>query len=104
MICIAELMWPPDKANEIGKAFLEAPSLPDYITMRGPYISNRLGKGTRSINIFEFDAAKIEDANKAIGQRYMPYMQVQGLTIEIKIWQEAQDALELFSQAPSHVW
>ncbi len=99
MIIIAELMWPPDKATDIGKAFLEAPSLPDYIKMTGPYLSSILGKGTRSINIFEFDASKIEDATKAIGQRYVPYMSVPGFTYEIKIWSEAQEALELLGLA-----
>jgi len=99
MIVIAELMWPPDKASDIGKAFLNVPPLPEYITMKGPFISSVLGKGVRSISIYEFDASKVEDANKAIGQRYMPYMEVPGFGYEIKIWQEAQDALELIGLA-----
>jgi hypothetical protein len=99
MIIIVESMWPPDKATDIGKAFLDAPSLPDYIEIKGPYISSILGKGTRSITIFLFDASKIEDATKAIGQRYVPYMRVPGFTSEIKIWQEAQEALELVGLA-----
>jgi hypothetical protein len=99
MIMIGEFLWPPDKGTDIGKAFLEAPSLPDYIKVRGPYLSGILGKGTRSISIFEFDASKVEDANKAIFQRYVPYMRVQGFTYEIKIWGEVQEALELFGLA-----
>ena len=34
MIITVEATWPPDKATDIGSAFLEAPSLPDYITMQ----------------------------------------------------------------------
>ena len=99
MIIIGEFLWPPDKGIAIGKAFLEAPSLPDYIKVRGPYLSGVLGKGTRSISIFEFDAYRVEDVNKAIFQRYVPYMSVPGFTYEIKIWGEVQEALELFGLA-----
>ena len=95
MIIIAEALWPPDKSNEIGKALLALPPLPEHITMKGPYINNELRDGIRSITIYEFDDAKYKDASKTISQRYIPYMQVPGFTVDTKVWQEAVDALEL---------
>jgi hypothetical protein len=95
MIIIAEALWPPDKSNDIGKALLALPPLPEHITMKGPYINNELRDGIRAITIYEFDEAKHKDASKTISQRYIPYMQVSGFTVETKIWQEAMDALEL---------
>jgi len=85
MIVIGEFLWPSEKSTDIGKALLEATSLPEYITTSGPYVSSSVGKGTRSISIFEFDASKVEDALKAIGRRYLPYMRVPGFTYEIKV-------------------
>jgi len=99
MIVIGEFLWPPEKSTDIGKALLEATPLPDYITTNGPYVSSSVGKGTRSISIFEFDASKVEDALKAIGKRYVPYMRIPGFTYEIKVWTEAQDALEMLGLA-----
>ncbi len=99
MIVIVEAMWPPNKANEIGKAFLDASPLPDYLTMRGPYVNSYVRKGTRAITIYEFDAAKIEDANKAIGKRYIAYASVSGFTYEIRTWGETQAALEMIGLA-----
>ena len=55
MLIIAEAMWPPDKSQELGKVFLEAEPLPDYIEMKGPFINSNIGKGIRSITIYDFD-------------------------------------------------
>ena len=99
MIVIAEALWPPDKSNDMGKAMLELPPLPDHITMTGPYINNELRDGIRSLTIYEFDDAKYKDASKTISQRYIPYMQVSGFTVDIKVWREAADALELIGLA-----
>ena len=95
MVVIAEALWPPDKSNDLGKAMLELPPLPENITMRGPYVGNELRDGIRSITIYEFDEANYKDANKTISQRYVPYMQIPGFTVEIKSWREAMEALEL---------
>ena len=95
MIIIAEALWPPDKSNDMGKAMLELPPLPEHITMTGPYLSNELIDGIRSITIYEFDGAKYEDASKTIMQRYVSYMKISGFTFDLKRWREAVDALEL---------
>ena len=95
MIIIAEGMWPPDKAADIGKAFLEAPPIPGYVTMQGPYVSTVLEKGTRAITIFEFDSAKIDDVLKALTLRYLPYTRVTGFRYEARVWGKAQEQLEL---------
>ena len=99
MIIIVEATWPPDKATDIGKAFLEAPSIPDYVTMQGPYVNNTLGKGTRAISIFEFDSAKVDDVLKSLTLRYIPYSRVPGFTYEIRVWGKAQEQLELLGLA-----
>jgi hypothetical protein len=95
MIIIAQAMWPPENSNEMGKAFLEAPPLPDNIKMIGPYVTHYLEKGIKAITIYEFDAANIEDANRAIGKRFVSYSQVPGFTYEFRVWGEVQTALEL---------
>ena len=51
MVIITENFFPPSSAKQLGKAFLDLPPLPDYITMRGPYILSDTDKGIRSILI-----------------------------------------------------
>lgn len=99
MIVIAQAMWPPEKSNEMGKVFLDAPPLPDYIKMTGPYVTNYLRKGIKAITIYEFDATKIEDANKAIGKRFITYSRVPGFTYEVRTWGDTQTALEMIGLA-----
>ena len=99
MIILAEALWPPDKSNEMGKAMLELPTLPEYIKMIGPFVSNELRDGIRSITIYEFDDANYIDASKTVMQRYVAYMKIPGFTFNAKRWREAADALEFIGLA-----
>jgi hypothetical protein len=95
MIVIAQAMWPPENSEQMGKAFLEVSPLPDYIKMTGPFVTHYVEKGIKAITIYEFDAANIEDANKAIGKRYISYSRVPGFTYEFRVWGDTEAALEL---------
>jgi hypothetical protein len=48
MVIIGKNSFPPESANEIGKRFLELPSLPDYMTMKGPYIRGMMEGGIQA--------------------------------------------------------
>ena len=49
MVIIGMNSFPPESANEIGKRFLELPPVPDYITMKGPYIHSMMEGGIQGV-------------------------------------------------------
>ena len=95
MVIITENMFPAGSAKEVGKAFLGLPPLPEYITLKGPYIHSDAGKGIRSIVIYECDNDKLADALLVVGDRLANYFDVPGYTYSVNVWNEAQEALKM---------
>ncbi|UCE56564.1 MAG: hypothetical protein JSV31_14290 [Desulfobacterales bacterium] len=99
MVIITENMFPPGSAKDIGKTFLELPPLPEYITMKGPYIHSDTKRGIRSILIYECDNSKLADALQVVGDRVTNYFDVPGYTYSVNAWYEAQEALKMIGLA-----
>ena len=95
MVILSLTSYPPESAKEVGKRFVELPPLPDYITMKGPYINSGVGEGIKGITIYEFEEAKYPEASKFLGARVAALFGVPGFTYSLEPWLEVQDALEL---------
>jgi hypothetical protein len=99
MVIIAILSYPPESAKEFAKRFMEQPSLPANITMKGPYVSTEVGAGIKAIAIYEFDQSKVSEAMGLITTRYAKYYGVPGFTYSANIWLEAKEALKAIGLA-----
>ena len=95
MVIITENMFPPGSSKDIGKAFMELPLLPEFITMKGPYISSVAGQGIRSIAIYECDRAKLAEGFEFVSDRLTKFYSVPGYTYSSSVWLEAQEALKM---------
>ena len=96
MVIIASVAYPPESVNEIAARFVEMPPLPDYITLRGPYISSLKGEGVQTISLYEFeDQSKLAEALAFVGSRMVTYYGVPGFTYSVFPWLEVQEALKL---------
>ncbi len=100
MIIIMQISYPPQSSEELGKRFLSAPALPDFIKISGPYISSVIHEGIKSITIYEFDESKYGEAlNFIVSERVAKYLTVPGLSYSLNHWLEAKDALHLVGLA-----
>ena len=95
MVILSLTSYPPESAKEVGKRFVEMPPLPDYITMKGPYITSAVGEGIKGITIYEFEDSKYPEASKFLNERVVVLFDVPGFTYSIEPWLEVQDALKL---------
>ncbi|RJP86610.1 MAG: hypothetical protein C4518_13610 [Desulfobacteraceae bacterium] len=95
MIIISLTSYPPESAVEMGKRFLDMPALPNFITMRGPYISSIIEKGIKGITLYEFDESKYGEAFKVLSDRSAKFFGVPGFSYSLNHWLEAKDALKL---------
>ena len=95
MVIITENMFPPGSAKDVGKAFMELPPLPEFMTMKGPYINSTAGQGIRSIVIYECDRSKLAEGFEIVGDRLTKYFSVPGYTYSSNVWLEAQEALKM---------
>jgi len=95
MVIIGTLTYPPEGAKEIGKRFKDQASLPDYIKMKGPYISSVTGEGIHALVLYECDRSKLPDAMEKIANRYVAYFGVPGFTYSVNVWFEVGEALKM---------
>ena len=95
MIVISLTSYPTESAEEIGKRFLGMPALPDYITMKGPYINSFIDDGINGITIYEFDDSRYGEVYQILADRVATLFGVPGFTYSLHHWLEAKDALKL---------
>ena len=95
MIIMTQASFPPSRSKELGKAFQDLPEMPDYITMRGPYIQGSEKKGIRSVAIYEIDNSRLAEALEHVGNRMVPYFGVEGFRYTIEVWYETLEALKM---------
>ena len=99
MVIIGMNSFPPESANEIGKRFLELPPVPDYITMKGPYIHSMMEGGIQGVEVFELDKAKLAEGVEYVSNRYVRYFGIPGFRYSVTPYFEAQEALKMIGLA-----
>jgi len=99
MVIIALTSVPTENSKEIGKRATELPTLPDYITMIGPYVTSVVGEGIKGLSIYEFEESRYPEASKLLNERMTIYLGIPGYTYSLTQWLELQDALALIGLA-----
>ena len=99
MVTIGMVSFPAESSKEVGKCFNGLPTLPPYITRKGPYIGSELGVGIRAISIFEYDPSKMAEAVEFIGNYYAHFIGVPGYTYTIGTWFEVKEAFKMIGLA-----
>ncbi len=95
MVIIGDISFPQESANEVGKRFLELPPVPDYMTLKGPYIKGRKMGGIQVLEIYEIDKAKVAEGIEVVTNRCGNYFGIPGYTYEINVYFEAAEALKM---------
>ncbi len=93
------LSFPTESSKEMGNRFKDLPTLPQYITRKGPYVGSELGVGTKTISIFEFDPSKMAEATEFIANYYAHFIGVPGFTYSIHPWFEVMEAFKMIGLA-----
>ena len=78
---------------------MELPSLPDFITRRGPYISSGIGEGIQTISLYEFDNTRMAEALITAGNYYVAMRDIPGFNYSVTVFNEVQEALNMIGLA-----
>ena len=73
MVIIGSNSFPPENSNEVGKRFLEFPPLPDYMTMKGPYVHGMMEGELQEVEFLELDKAKLAEGIEYVTNSYATY-------------------------------
>ena len=94
MVSVTFSSYPPESIKEFVKRYMEQSPLPEYITMKGPYVSNGVGEGVKTLVIFDYDQSKMAEAVQYISARYAKYYGVPGFSFSQQVWLDAKEALK----------
>ena len=94
MIIIGSSSHPLQSAGQVVKRMVEIPRLPEYIKGKGNYAYVTQEGGIESIQIYEFDSSKAEEAFWDISQPYRGFYDVPGYRYELKLALKAREAMQ----------
>jgi len=75
---------PLKSIRDYARQVMELPPLPDYITIRGPYIDD-VGGGNQTITLYEFEESRSAEAWKSIFKQLDAFHAVPGFTFAAEI-------------------
>ncbi len=95
MIIVSNVTYPPESTREIAKRFLTAPTLPEFLTKRGPYISSNRTDGIHSMTLYEVDNSRLAEGLQAVGNSLAVYFGVPGYAYDILTYYETEEGLRI---------
>ena len=95
MVIVSKASYPPESSREMAARFLEAPQMPDYIVLKGPYVTSMASEGIHVMMISELDNARLAEGLDATASYMTHFYGVQGFKYEIKPYFEVGEALKL---------
>ncbi len=95
MVIISNVTYPPESTKEIAKRYLKAPTLPAFLTKRGPYVSSSMTDGMNSITFYELDNDRFAEGIKAIQDSLSIYFGVPGYKYDLKPYFELDEGLDI---------
>jgi hypothetical protein len=95
MVIIGKISFPPESAYEMGKRFSELPPLPDYMTMKGPYIRGMMERGIQGIEIFDLSNDKLAKGIEFVTNRYITYFGIPGFKYHVAPYTQLYEALKM---------
>ncbi|HOO36912.1 MAG TPA: hypothetical protein PKY89_01885 [Deltaproteobacteria bacterium] len=99
MVSISTDTFPKKCFQDMARCFLEAPELPDYIRVSGPFFRDVDGENMQVVTIYEYDAERKRDANEFMRRRSGTFECVDGFKcIMADSWMQPRDALESMVQ------
>ena len=87
--------YPPEKAKEVGEAFLsgKAPKLPDFVTQEKVFVV--LDEEVKNYVIYEVENEKAHEGLIAITNRFTGYFSIKGSKFKIEHLLTTREALPL---------
>ena len=85
MVIKCTISIPLKSIGDYAKQITALPPLPEYITIRGPYINDAVGTGNETITLYEFDESRSAEAWKSIFKQLDAFHAVPGFTFAAEI-------------------
>lgn len=93
MVIKGTFFYPLESEKAFTRCVKELPPLPEYVTVKGPFILGAAGKGKKTVSLYEFEESRFAEASKHIFKQLEAFRAVPGFTFSAQIWEETRAAL-----------
>ncbi len=97
MVRIVTLSFPMTSVSDTVETFKKLPAPPNFIIMKGPWVSGKAEERIKTCTLFEFDKSKQEQASEYIKKRYDSFLGVPDVTISVEEWVDVDEALKILN-------
>ncbi len=95
MVIITTVTYPPERAEEIAKRFIELPLPPDYMTRKGPYVSSNVIDGILILSLYEIEKSNIAEGLEYLGNYMVKFFGVPDFKYDIKPFFDVEEGLKM---------
>jgi len=95
MVRFVTMTFPAASVKDTMDTFLSLPQPPDFIKLRGPWVSGMAEEKIKTVSLFEFDKSKEKEASDYIKGRYDSFLGVPDININIEEWVEVDEAIKI---------
>jgi hypothetical protein len=101
MIMIGKLLFSADCAMAVAQRYGSIAPVPQYMSVKGPYIRSSIEGGISTLSLYEFDDERADDAVTYLKARYDSFAQIDGATSSVEEWLGVGVALQLLQETHS---
>jgi hypothetical protein len=101
MIMIGKIKFSPECGMAVAERYGTTPPVPDFMSIKGPYIRSSIGAGISTLSIYEFNDDKADEAIEYLQKRYASFGAIQGATSTVEEWLGVGVALQLLQETHS---
>ena len=94
MVRFVTMTFPAASVSDTMNTFLSLPQPPEFVTLRGPWVSGMAEEKVKTVSIFEFEKSKEKEASDYIKGRYDAFLGVPDININIEEWVEVEEAIK----------
>jgi hypothetical protein len=95
MVIITTVAYPPERAQEVAKRFVELPPPPDYLTRQGPFVSANVADGIYILSFYEVERSNMALGMEFLGNYMANFFGVPDFKYDIKPFFEVEEALKM---------
>jgi len=102
MVIIVESSYSTENVSQLARRYvelLEEKPVPDYLSMRGPYVGAQAGSGFQSLTLFEVDNDDLAKGLLFLSEFMASLTGIPGYTYHIRPWYDIDEALRSIGMA-----
>lgn len=101
MIMFGKISFNSNCGMEVAEKYGSIAPVPDFMTIKGPYIRSSIDGGISTLSIYEFDDDKAEEAIEYLQKRYATFDAIEGANATVEEWLGVGVALQLLQETHS---